>query len=129
VAIAKQRRRRKGLRLPGKLWGWLLDGLVGYGYHTWRAGLCLLAFLAVGTWVFAAAHPHAMTPTKPPAALPTFQPMVYALDTLLPIVDLRQQDAWTPHGFAQWWAWTSILAGWLLATAVAAAVTGFLHRG
>ena len=27
-------------------------------------------------------------------------------------------------GFAQWWAWASILVGWLLATAVAAAVTG-----
>jgi hypothetical protein len=128
VAIAKQRRRRKGLHLPGKLWSWLADGLVGYGYRTWRAGLWLLGLLAVGTWVFAAAYPHAMTPTKPPAELPTFQPMIYALDTLVPIVDLRQQDAWTPHGVAQWWAWTSILAGWLLATAVAAGVTGYLHR-
>jgi len=47
---------------------------------------------------------------------------------LLPVVDLRQQATWIPHGTAQWWAWTSILAGWVLTTAVVAALTGLLKR-
>jgi hypothetical protein len=128
VAIEKQRRRRTTLSAPAKAWGLVLDGLVGYGYRTWLAALWLLGFLALGTWIFAAAHPQAMTPTKPLDELPAFQPVVYALDVLLPIVDLRQQDAWLPHGFALWWSWVSILIGWILTTAVVAALTGILKR-
>jgi hypothetical protein len=128
VAIEKQRRRRTTLPAPAKAWGLVLDGLVGYGYRTWLAALWLLGFLALGTWIFAAAHPQAMTPTKPPNELPAFQPAVYAADVLLPIVDLRQQDAWLPHGFALWWSWVSILVGWILTTAVVAALTGILKR-
>jgi hypothetical protein len=44
VAIAKQRARRRTLALPGRLWSLLLDGLVGYGYRTWLAGVWLLVF-------------------------------------------------------------------------------------
>ena len=52
---------------------------------------------------------------------------IYSLDTLLPIVDLRQQATWIPHGAVQWWAWASILAGWVLTTVVAV-LTGLLKR-
>jgi hypothetical protein len=80
----------------------------------------------VGTRVFAHAR---MTPAKTPAqALPAFQPLAYALDALLPVVNLHQQDSWVPHGAAQWWAWGSILAGWMLTTAVVAALTGLIKR-
>jgi hypothetical protein len=114
VAIASQRRRRKDRHLPGRLWGVLLDGLVGYGYRTWLGGLWLLGFLLVGWIVFARAYPAHMTPTTQPGEpLPHFQPFIYALDTLLPVVDLHQQDNWIPRGLAQWWAWVSILVGWV----------------
>jgi hypothetical protein len=129
VAIASQRRRRKELGLPGRLWGLLMDALVGYGYRTWRVGLWLLAFLVVGWVVFARAYPAHMTPTKPPGEpLPHFQPLIYALDTLLPVVDLHQQDNWIPRGWAQWWAWASILGGWVLTTAAVAALTGLIKK-
>ncbi len=129
VAIAKQRRRRKDQHLVGKAWGLLLDGLVGYGYRTWQAGLWLLGFLLVGWLVFARAYPQHMTPTtRPGEPLPAFQPLMYALDTLLPVIDLHQQDNWVPHGLAQWWAWASILAGWALTTAVVAALTGIMKK-
>jgi hypothetical protein len=62
------------LSAPAKAWGLVLDGLVGYGYRTWLAALWLLGFLALGTWIFAAAHPQAMTPTKPPDELPASNP-------------------------------------------------------
>ena len=129
VAIAKQRARRRTLSLPGKAWSLLLDALVGYGYRTWLAGLWLFAFVLAGWFVFDRAYPAHMTPTaKPTEPQPDFQPMLYALDTLLPVVDLRQQNYWIPQGGAQWWAWASIMAGWVLTTAVVAALTGLLKR-
>jgi hypothetical protein len=128
VAIAKQRRRRQALNLPGRWWNSLLRWSIGYGYRTWQAGMWLLGFLAVGWIVFARAYPAHMTPTTPGEPLPTFQPLVYALDTLLPVVDLHQQEHWIPRGAAQWWAWACILAGWLLTTAVLAALTGLIKR-
>ena len=129
VAIAKQRARRRTLGLPGRLWGLLLDGLVGYGYRTWLAGVWLLGLWLVGWAVFEHAHAHhELVLAKPGEVHLGFQGAVYALDTLLPVVDLRQQAIWIPRGGAQWWAWASILAGWVLTTAVVAALTGLLKR-
>ncbi len=129
VAIAKQRRRRTELNRPGKLWNSLLFWTVGYGYRTWQALLWLLGFLVAGWVIFAAAYPTHMTPTKhPPDPTPAFHPVMYALDLLLPVVSLHQQEYWIPRGLAQWWAWVSILAGWVLTTAVVAALTGILKK-
>jgi hypothetical protein len=42
-----------------------------------------------------------MTPANLPGEpLPHFQAFVYALDTVLPVVDLHQQGNWIPHGVA-----------------------------
>jgi hypothetical protein len=129
VMIAKQRRRRSTLSLPGRIWNTLLHWSIGYGYRTWQAGLWLLGFLLVGWVIFAEAYPAHMTAAKGSGqALPHFQPFIYALDTLLPVVDLHQQDNWIPQGLAQWWAWVSILAGWVLTTAVVAALTGLIKK-
>jgi hypothetical protein len=128
VAIARQRVRRRTLALPGRLWSLLLDVAIGYGYRTWLAGVWLLGWWAVGTLVFAAAYPHHLIPAAPNAPHPAFQPVIYALDVLLPVVDLNQQEFWIPQGLARWFAWASILAGWLLATAIVAAVTGAVKR-
>jgi hypothetical protein len=128
VAIAKQRQRRRELSLPGKLWSLLLGALIGHGYRTWFAAGWLLLMLAVGTLVYQQAYPAQMRPATPGEPAPTFQPAVYALDVLLPVVDLDQQAHWIPLGVARWWTWTSILAGWLLTTAVVAALTGLLRK-
>lgn len=129
VALARQRRRHRDRHLLGRAWGILLDGLVGYGYRTWLGGLWLLGFLLAGSIVFARAYPAQMIPAKQPGEpLPRFQPVIYALDTLLPVVDLHQQDNWIPRGLVQWWAWACILAGWVLTAAVAAALTGLIKK-
>jgi hypothetical protein len=129
VAIAKQRRRRKTLNRPGKVWNSLLRWTVGYGYRTWQAGLWLLGLLAVGAAIYASAHPGDMALAKKPGdPLPAFQPWIYSLDVLLPVVNLHQEEFWIPQGVARWWTWFSILAGWLLTTVVIAALTGLLKK-
>ncbi len=129
VAIAKQRRRRAELNWPGRAWNSLLRWTVGYGYRTWQAAVWLLGFLIIGWVVFGTAYPRHMIPAgQPGEPLPHFQPLIYALDTLLPVVNLHQQENWIPRGLAQWWAWLSILAGWVLTTAVVAALTGLIKK-
>jgi hypothetical protein len=72
---------------------------------------------------------HLLVPAKDkPSQLPTFHPLIYALDLLLPIVNLGQEVAWVPHGWAERWAWGLIVAGWLLTTVVLAGLTGILKR-
>ena len=135
VAIAKQQARRRALpwrawrSWPARLWSLLLGGLVGHGYRNWFAVLWLLGWLAAGTVILDAAHPGQFERTKPKGeALPVFQPAVYALDVLLPVVNLNQEAAWIPTGWVRWWVWAAILAGWVLTTAVVATLTGILKR-
>jgi hypothetical protein len=133
VAIAKQRARRQVLSRPGRLWSRLLGVTVGYGYQPWRALWWLAGFVTVGAVLFANAYPSATTATTPAGQLPVFQPVVYALDVLLPVVDLRQEEFWIPDAAQPWgwlflgWFWLSIGAGWILTSVVAAAVTGLLR--
>ncbi len=139
VNIAKEQARRASLgvwRRPGH---WLFGLTVGYGWRLWRALAPLVVLVAVGAVLFAHAHRGcegpdayqapgcAMTPDdmSPP---PAFQPVVYALDTVLPIIDLRQQDLWTPEGGYRWWFWTSITGGWMLTTAVVAGLTRAISK-
>ena len=126
VRIAKQWRRRAALNPAGKLLNWLLYVTVGYGYRTWLAGVWLAGLLALGTWVFGNAYPRHMTPaTSHPAA---FHSIAYTLDVLLPFVNLGQQNSWQPQGSALYWSWALTGAGWVLATAVVAGLTGIFNR-
>lgn len=126
VAIAKQRQRRSQLNSAARAWNRLLYVTVGYGYRTWLAGIWLAALVAAGTAVFAAAYPAHMH--KSAAVVPAFNPFVYALDTVLPVVDLGEQKAWVAQGAAQTAEWLLICAGWILTTAVVAGVTNALNR-
>ncbi|RSM60393.1 hypothetical protein DMH04_54165 [Kibdelosporangium aridum] len=126
VAIAKHWRRRRELKLPGKLWNWLLYLTVGYGYRTWLAGLWLAGLLLVGAAVFADAYPSDMLQAS--TTVPAFQPLAYSLDVLLPVVDLGQQRSWLPQRGAQVWSWAMTAAGWVLATAVIAGIGNVMRR-
>ncbi|WP_157017469.1 hypothetical protein [Cryptosporangium arvum] len=69
---------------------------------------------------------------EPPRALRSdgldFQPVAYALDLILPILDLGQERAFTPVGPTRWVAWAAVPAGWLLATTVIAGITRRMNR-
>jgi hypothetical protein len=122
VLLVGQRRRRRHLSPAGVAWGLLQDGLVGYGYRPAWAALWLLALTALGTTVFS---------LNPPAGGPggtAFNPLVYTLDLLIPIVDFGQEHAFGLGGRAQWLAYVLTAMGWILFTAVAGAVTRTFNR-
>jgi len=123
VLLERQRRRRATLRLPGRLFGYLVDGLIGYGYRTWQAGIWLLGFWALGTVCFA------LDPPEPRNAeeAPTPNAALQALDALLPIVNLGHDNAWNPSGATEYVSALLVLAGWVLTTAVVAGLTRTLN--
>ncbi|GLZ29687.1 oxidoreductase [Lentzea sp. NBRC 105346] len=123
VNIAKQWFRRNEFGPLGKLWNWLLYLTVGYGYRPNQAILWLAGLLGIGTAVYWQAD---RVPTG--QVVQAFNPFVYALDVLLPIIDLGQEKAWVVKGAAQWCSWGLIAAGWVLTTAVVAGLTNALKR-
>ncbi|WP_030260566.1 MULTISPECIES: hypothetical protein [Streptomyces] len=124
VLYAKQRRRRRTLPLPARVWGAVQDASVGYGYRPGRAGLWLLLAWVLGSLWFAT---HPLDPLKADER-PHWSPVLYTLNQLLPIVDLNQ-GGWNPGGLSQWISAGLVVIGWLLASTVVAGATRMLQRG
>ncbi|GAA2610324.1 hypothetical protein SMC26_24490 [Actinomadura fulvescens] len=124
VLLAKQRRRRGTLRWPLKLWGYLQDATVGYGYRPMRAAAWLVTLMLIGSVAYGLHHP---APLKPGEA-PAFNPVFYTLDLLLPIIDFGQEKAYKPENAYQWLSYSLIVTGWILATTIAAGITRALSR-
>ncbi|MET8539069.1 oxidoreductase [Kitasatospora sp. NPDC004799] len=124
VLYAKQRRRRRTLPLPAQVWGAVQDATVGYGYRPGRAGLWLLLAWILGSLWFAT---HPLEPLKADER-PHWNPALYTLNQLLPIVDLNQ-GGWNPGGLTQWISAGLVVIGWLLASTVVAGATRMLQRG
>ncbi|OKI29997.1 oxidoreductase [Streptomyces sp. CB03911] len=124
VLYAKQRRRRRSLPLPARLWGLVQDYAVGYGYRPGRAGLWLLLAWALGSAFFAAHEPQPLKADEKPH----WNAALYALSQLIPIVDFGQ-SGWNPGGASQWVAAGLVVVGWVLATTVAAGASRLLQRG
>jgi hypothetical protein len=124
VLLAKQRARVKQRPKLTRGWGYLQDGLVGYGYAPGRA-LLILAAVFVIAWVIFLGYPPAAVD---PASHPTFNPALYAIDLLIPAPVLGQPEAWNPHGGILLLALSLRMIGWLLVIAVAAAITRAVSR-
>ncbi|MEU2993427.1 oxidoreductase [Streptomyces griseoincarnatus] len=124
VLLAKQRRRRESLPLAAKLWGYAQDWTVAYGYRPGRAAVWMAVLWAAGSVAFARAeHP----PLKA-GEHPDWNPALFALDLLLPVIDLGQAGFWQLRDGWQWLSTAFILLGWILATTVAAGATRTLRR-
>lgn len=124
VQLAKQRRHRATLRWYGRLWGYAQDATVGYGFRPLRAAVWLLSLMAVGSVTYAVQSP---SPLKADEA-PDFNPVVYTLDLLLPIIDFGQERAYAPDGWSQWLSYVLVITGWILATTVVTGVTRTVSR-
>jgi hypothetical protein len=124
VLLAKQRRRRETLPLAAKLWGYAQDWTVAYGYRPGRAAVWMAVLWAAASLAFARNDP----PPADPDRHPHWNASLFALDLLLPVIDLGQVGQWQLRGGWQWLAAAVILLGWVLATTVAAGVTRTLRR-
>ncbi|MEU7055706.1 oxidoreductase [Streptomyces sp. NPDC046197] len=124
VLLAKQRRRRETLPPAAQLWGYVQDWTVAYGYRPGRAAVWMAVLWAAGSLAFAHAGHLAVNPGEHPP----WNPALFTLDLLLPVVDLGQTGQWELRGGWQWLAAAMILLGWILATTVAAGATRLLRR-
>ncbi|WP_328500779.1 membrane-associated oxidoreductase [Streptomyces sp. NBC_00457] len=124
VQLAKQRRHRSTLGWYGRLWGHVQDATVGYGFRPLRAFGWLLSLLAVGSIAYALHHP----PPLKPSEAPSFNPVFYTLDLLLPVISFGQESAFAPKGGYQWLSYVLIITGWILATTVVTGVTRTVSR-
>jgi hypothetical protein len=151
VAIARRNdvRRFGSLTRLQKLGNWLSDQTIRHGYQPLRAvGLLVAVYLLVlaGFW-FAQHRDSVIVPAKDtktvapaPSALhcspgyPCFYPAGYAVDVVVPIVNLRQAENWRPDGHAAWgWAyvaggWIATGLGWAFTTLAVAGYTGLVRK-
>ena len=150
VAIARRADLRKYGDLNPYRWfgNWFLDKSIKYGYQTWRAGVGLAAvFVVFAALSFFAQHHHLMVPvgdtdglhslpsaTRCTSSYPCFYPVGYAVDTVIPIINVHQADNWGPYGQVPWgraWVastWIATGLGWALATLLVAGYTGLVRR-
>jgi hypothetical protein len=124
VQLAKQRRLRSTRAWYGRLWGYVQDATVGYGFRPLRAAVWLLSLLAVGSVTYGLHHP---SPLKASEA-PDFNPVFFTLDLLLPVISFGQEGAFAPKGCYQYLAYALIITGWILATTVVTGVTRTVSR-
>jgi hypothetical protein len=124
VLLAKQRARTRQRPWWTRWWGWLQDGLVGYGYAAGRALFLMAASYVAGWMLFRAHHP----PPVDTRFHPSFNAAVYTLDLLVPAPGLGQASDWDPSGVFLCAAVTIRILGWLLAITVIAAITRTLSR-
>lgn len=76
----------------GRAWGLIQDITVTYGYQPWRGLVWLTLLLTTGSVIYAIAPPSALQPQ----AAPHFNPVIYTLNLLIPVVSFGQRAAFNP---------------------------------
>jgi hypothetical protein len=152
-------RKKFGKRYALRFWHAVYGLLTAYGYRPQRAlyelivlwGASALFFeIASKYGVFAPADPHIFLDSAfdscraasqwvacPVLAdeYPRFSGTMYALDLILPVIDLHLEREWMPMAtttlgwFARALAWLDIMLGWVGSVAMVAALTKLLNRG
>ncbi|MEV6236462.1 hypothetical protein [Lentzea sp. NPDC051838] len=123
VLMAKEDVRRRSLdggvlgRFYRMVW-WVLSPTVGYGYRPlrilwWLGGLVLLG----GGWIFRVLghEPGNFAKMRGEVQPDWFDPWLYTIDLLLPVVSLNHSQLWAPLGAAKWFSLAFTLLGWVLA--------------
>ncbi len=136
TSTAAARKRRSALRVvqlvawPVRaLWSRILRYTIGYGYTPLLA-VPWLAFALTGvSLVLSCLHPDYILPVKRAGHPRTeFNPVLYAADLLLPVVNFGQRALWVPRDQAVWFVAACMLLGWALALVVVAGLTGVFKR-
>ena len=84
----------------------------------------IVVLTAAGTAWF---HHHPLEPINEEDN-PVWNPFLYTVDQLVPIINLGHDQMWRATGGSQWITVALIAAGWILATTVAAGITRALRR-
>ncbi|MBV8359689.1 MAG: hypothetical protein JO189_17390, partial [Deltaproteobacteria bacterium] len=124
-------------------WTWLWSGIlhytIGYGYNTWYAIVGSAFLLLFGSFYFSyASHYHdprwIISTEHSEETYKPFSGFVYALETLLPFVDLYQAKHWVPNAQSQGgrilrrYLWVHTLLGWYFATMILAGLSGIVQK-
>ena len=115
---------------------WLLDAVLRYGYARWRPVWLLCAWIAATAVYFNSEHDSLrLVPTVANAVVAgvpsghevQFNPVIYAADTLVPLVDLGQKKEF---GFREpsWLLVFNSFFGWIMTSFFAAGVSGLLRK-
>jgi hypothetical protein len=165
IDMEDSRRKYGNLNFASWIWRWLLKGVIGYGYRPGYALIWAFVFVGIG-WGLASYNADLFTPTEreayrqtkfsasqiaptAPPYYPPFNPIVYSIDTFLPIINLGQKDRWMPNiyrghrvSLPNWlphrrvitgrllrlWLWIHIALGWLLTTLFVAGLTPVIRK-
>jgi hypothetical protein len=122
-----------------RIWKLPLRLVFGHGYLPWRAlgwaaGLVLAGAIVFGSAARAGSIGPAPGITAAAEQAYPFQPLVYSIDTLLPVIDLQQEKYWaakplTPMGsWIRVYLWVHMALGWILITLLVSAWTGIIKR-
>ncbi|WP_199429104.1 oxidoreductase [Qaidamihabitans albus] len=145
VLLKKQQYRYEslssGYRMLGsgvRLWSWLQRWMVGYGYRPVRALGWLAMLLVAGSIWFGSGGDDCtslgLADLGERCAVNAddtgldWNPVLYTVDLLVPIVDFGNKGRWYMDGMDKWVATGFTAMGWVLATTVAAGVTRTLKR-
>ena len=157
IAKNKERARHSKPFRQGWWWYYLFGRLIGYGYRPWRAFWASAAIVFIGALVFGQNYPNLITPTKKEAYAsvenagfhrlsddyPTFNALLYSLETFTPLLSLSQKEYWMPNanhgdlikwrsftmrtgGLLRFYLWFHIIAGWTLTTLWVGGLTGLI---
>ena len=162
IHLERNRTRYSDFGLLRQLGRWTLDFVLLYGFSPFRPLLFLLVAMIISTGIFEEAYDEGLIVATrdnsgrdqwhPPSV--AFNALVYAADTLVPLVDLNQKKNWVIEAAPaatvarqNWWqalvrAWGerprsgpgllvifNTFLGWLMTTLFAAGVTGLVRGG
>ena len=124
VFMEMQSRHNVEAGAAGRIWGSLQRWTVRSGCQPWSAACWVVLFAALGCAWFATHAP----PPVDDGQNPVLDPWIFAIDTLLPIVDLGQDGYWRLGGATQWTGSLLVALGWILVTTAAAGAARMLKR-
>lgn len=133
VLIAREREHGARAKIPlaqKLVWFWTFGKLIGFGYRPWRALWIALPVIAGCAVLYHLCRAQIRSPNCQGRS---FNALMYSLDVFVPLMNLRMEEHWIPDpadGLAarvmRWCMWFEMLAGWLLTTLFAAALTGIV---
>jgi hypothetical protein len=136
VRLAALRTRDRSGAIGHKLWCWVQDFFVGYGYIPSRALLIFLVLWVGGSIWFTFGVGSCSAPGQSGIGLcavkpdehPTWDPWLYSLDALVPLVSLGHDAAWDVTGWSKFVTYVLTFSGWVLVTSIVAGAGRVLKR-